>query len=161
MSVQVDYFSTSKFIVREDKVERLKELIELLKDESNVGCGYYSSDHYIDLREYNNNAFSIHTGGYCDGGPELRDTIVNGFNEKEYKEEDEQDGYNGSHSIFDIVQEMLEPDSWFFVDSTGFERGNVYNSTSFYHANGKNDSINTWELKRKILQKHGIDSKDV
>ena len=41
MSVQVDYFSTSKFIVKPDKVERLKELIELIKDEGNNGCGYY------------------------------------------------------------------------------------------------------------------------
>jgi hypothetical protein len=57
MSVQVDYFSTSKFIVKPDKVERLKELIELLKDEGNTGCGYYSREHYINLNDYGNNAF--------------------------------------------------------------------------------------------------------
>lgn len=155
MSVQVDYFSTSKFIVKADKVDRLKELVELLKEEGNVGCGYYSDEHYINLYSHGNNAFSIHTGGYCDGGPELRDSIVNGRDE-EYPDEEEQDSYNGSHSIFDLVQEMLEDDGWFFVDSTGFEKGRIYNNTVFYHANGKTDGIDTWGLKKKILDKFGL-----
>ena len=155
MSVQVDYFSTSKFIVKADKVERLKELIELLKEKGNVGCGYYSEEHYINLYSYGNNAFSIHTGGYCDGGPEIRDSIVHGRNE-EYPDEEEQDSYNGSHSIFDLVQEMLEDDGWFFVDSTGFEKGRIYNNTVFYHANGKTDHIDTWGLKKKLLDKFGL-----
>jgi hypothetical protein len=155
MSVQVDYFSTSKFIIKADKVDRLKELVEFLKEESNVGCGYYSDEHYINLYSYGNNAFSIHTGGYCDGGPELRDSIVYGRNE-EYPDEEEQDSYNGSHSIFDLVQEMLEDDGWFFVDSTGFEKGRIYNNTVFYHANGKTDGIDTWGLKKKILDKFGL-----
>jgi hypothetical protein len=155
MSVQVDYFSTSKFIIKADKVDRLKELVELLKEESNVGCGYYSDEHYINLYSYGNNAFSIHTGGYCDGGPEIRDSIVYGRNE-EYPDEEEQDSYNGSHSIFDLVQEMLEDDGWFFVDSTGFEKGRIYNNTVFYHANGKTDHIDTWGLKKKILDKFGL-----
>jgi hypothetical protein len=91
MSVQVDYFSTSKFIIKADNVDRFKELIELLKEEGNTGCGYYSSEHYMNLYEYGNNSFSIHTGGYCDGGPELKDSIVNGFNENniEYRITDE------------------------------------------------------------------------
>ena len=155
MPVQVDYFSTSKFIIKADKVDRLKELVEFLKEESNVGCGYYSDEHYINLYSYGNNAFSIHTGGYCDGGPELRDSIVYGRNE-EYPDEEEQDSYNGSHSIFDLVQEMLEDDGWFFVDSTGFEKGRIYNNTVFYHANGKTDGIDTWGLKKKILDKFGL-----
>lgn len=155
MSVQVDYFSTSKFIVKADKVDRLKELVELLEDEGNVGCGYYSDEHYINLYSYGNNAFSIHTGGYCDGGPELRDTVVYGRDE-EYPDEDEQNSYNGSHSIFNLVQEMLEDDGWFFVDSTGFEKGRIYNNTIFYHANGKTDHIDTWGLKKKILDKFGL-----
>jgi len=155
MSVQVDYFSTSKFIVKADKVERLKELVELLKEEGNVGCGYYSDEHYINLYSYGNNAFSIHTGGYCDGGPEIRDSVVYGRND-EYPDEEEQDSYNGSHSIFDLVQEMLEDDGWFFVDSTGFEKGRIYNNTVFYHANGKTDHIDTWGLKKKILDKFGL-----
>ena len=49
---------------------------------------------HIDLREYGNNAFSIHTGGYCDGGPELWDTVVNGFNSEEYESEEEQNDFN-------------------------------------------------------------------
>lgn len=159
MSVQVDYFSTSKFIVKAELVERLKELIELLKEEGNTGCGYYSSEHYMNLYEYGNNTFSIHTGGYCDGGPELKDTIINGFDEDEYSDEEEQDSYNGSHSIFNLVQDMLEEDSWFFVDSTGFEKGRIYNNTWFYHADGTTDSIDTWDLKKKILDAHGINDK--
>ena len=159
MSVQVDYFSTSKFIIKADKVERLKELIELLEDESNTSCGYYGSDHYVNLYEYGDNAFSIHTGGYCDGGPELRDTVVNGFNQDEYENEEEQDSFNGTHSIFDLVQGMLEEGAWFFVDSTGFEKGRIYNHTWFYHANGKSDGIDTWDLKKKILDSHGINDK--
>jgi hypothetical protein len=156
MSVQVDYFSTTKFILKADKVERLKELIKLLEEEGNTGTGYYSSDHYINLREYGNNAFSIHTGGYCDGGPELWDTVVNGFNSEEYESEEEQNDFNGSHSIFHLVQQMLEEDSWFFVDSTGFEKGRIYNNTWFHHANGTSDGIDTWDLKKKILDKHKI-----
>ena len=156
MSVQVDYFSTSKFIVKPESAERLKELVELLKEEGNTGTGYYGSDHYIDLREYGNNAFSIHTGGYCDGGPELWDTVVNGFNSEEYESEEEQNDFNGSHSIFHLVQQMLEEDSWFFVDSTGFEKSRIYNNTWFYHANGTSDGIDTWDLKKKILDKHKI-----
>lgn len=156
MSVQVDYFSTSKFIVKADKVERLKELVELLKDEGNTGCGYYSSEHYINLYGYGSNAYSIHTGGYCDGGPELKDTLVNGFDKEEHESEEEQDSFNGSHSIFILVQDMLEENSWFFVDSTGFEKGRVYNNTHFYHANGKTDSIDTWDLKKQILERFGI-----
>jgi len=161
MSVQVDYFSSSKFIVREDKAERLKELIELLKEEGNTGSGYYSSDHYINLYDYGNNAFSLHTGGYCDGSPELKDTIINEYNSEEYESEEEQNDYCGSHNIFDLIQNMLQEGSWFFVDSTGFEKGRIYNNTSFYHADGRNGSINTWELKRKILEEHGVDSKQL
>ncbi len=157
MSVQVDYFSTTKFIVKADKVQKLKELINFLEEEGNTGTGYYSSDHYVDLREYDNNAFSIHTGGYCDGGPELWDTVVNGFDSEEYESEEQQNDYNGSHSIFNLVQDMLIEDSWFFVDSTGFEKGRIYNNTTFYHANGKVDSIDVWDLKKKILESHGID----
>ena len=156
MSVQVDYFSTSKFIIKADNVDRFKELIQLLKEEGNTGCGYYSSEHYMNLYEYGNNSFSIHTGGYCDGGPELKDSIVNGFDEDEYENEEDQDSFNGSHSIFNLIQDMLEENSWFFVDSTGFEKGRVYNNTYFYHANGKTDSIDTWDLKKKILDKFGI-----
>jgi len=159
MSVQVDYFSTSKFIVKSELVERFKELVELLKEEGNTGCGYYSSEHYLNLYEYGSNTFSIHTGGYCDGGPELKDTLVNGFYENEYVNEEEQDSSCGSHSIFTLVQDMLEEGSWFFVDSTGFEKGRVYNNTWFYHANGKTDSIDTWDLKKKILDSHGINDK--
>ena len=161
MSVQVDYFSSSKFIVREDKAERLKELIELLKEQGNTGSGYYSSDHYINLYDYGNNAFSLHTGGYCDGSPELKDTIINEYNSEEYESEEEQNDYCGSHNIFDLIQNMLQEGSWFFVDSTGFEKGRIYNNTSFYHADGRNGSINTWELKRKILEEHGVDSKQL
>jgi hypothetical protein len=161
MSVQVDYFSSSKFIVREDKAERLKELIELLKEQGNTGSGYYSSDHYINLYDYGNNAFSLHTGGYCDGSPELKDTIINEYNSEEYENEEEQNDYCGSHNIFDLIQNMLQEGSWFFVDSTGFEKGRIYNNTSFYHADGRNGSINTWELKRKILEEHGVDSKQL
>jgi acyl carrier protein len=51
---------------------------------------------------------------------------------------------------------MLEDDGWFFVDSTGFEKNRIYNNTWFYHANGKMDSIDTWDLKKKILDKFGI-----
>jgi len=160
MSVQVDYFSSSKFIVKADKVDRLKELVELLKEEGNTGTGYYGSDHYVNLYDYGNNAFSLHTGGYCDGGPELWDTVINEYNSEEYESEEDQNSYCGSHSIFDIVQDMLEENSWFFVDSTGFEKGRIYNNTHFYHANGKGGSINTWELKRKILEEHGVDSKE-
>jgi hypothetical protein len=156
MSVQVDYFSTTKFIIKENEVEKLKELIKLLEEEGNTGTGYYASDHYVDLREYGNNAFSIHTGGYCDGGPELWDTVVNGFNEEDYESEEQQNDYNGSHSIFHLVQQMLEKNSWFFVDSTGFEKGRIYNNTWFYHADGTSDCIDTWDLKKKILEKHKI-----
>lgn len=161
MSVQVDYFSSSKFIVKADKAERLKELIELLKEQGNTGSGYYSSDHYINLYDYGNNAFSLHTGGYCDGSPELKDTIINEYNSEEYESEEEQNDYCGSHNIFDLIQNMLQEESWFFVDSTGFEKGRIYNNTSFYHADGRNGSINTWELKRKILEEHGVDSKQL
>lgn len=160
MSVQVDYFSTSKFIVKPENVQRLKELIELLKDESNTNTGYYSSEHYVNLYDYGNNAFSIHTGGYCDGGPDLKDSIVNGFDESgEYGSEEEQDEYNGTHSIFYLVQNLLEDDSWFFVDSTGFEKGRIYNSTNFYHANGQTDGIDTWTLKKEILDRFGLKDK--
>jgi hypothetical protein len=159
MSVQIDYFSTSKFIIKSGSVDRFKELIELLKDEGNTGCGYYSSEHYINLYEYGNNSFSLHTGGYCDGGPELQDTVVNGYDEDKYGNEEEQNSYNGSHSIFNLIQDMLEDESWFFVDSTGFEKGRIYNNTWFYHANGKSDNIDTWNLKKKILDSHGINER--
>ena len=161
MSVQVDYFSSSKFIVKADKVERLKELVELLKEEGNTGTGYYGSDHYVNLYDYGNNAFSLHTGGYCDGGPELWDTVINGYDSEEYESEEDQNSYNGSHSIFDIIQDMLQEGSWFFVDSTGFEKGRIYNNTAFYHANGKAEYIDTWSLKKKILEKFDINSKEL
>lgn len=156
MSVQVDYFSSSKFIVKADKVDRLKELVELLKEEGNTGTGYHGSNHYVNLYDYGNNAFSLHTGGYCDGGPELKDTLVNGFDKEEHESEEEQDSFNGSHSIFNLVQDMLEENSWFFVDSTGLERGRIYNNTHFYHANGKIDHIDIWDLKKQILERFGI-----
>jgi hypothetical protein len=55
---------------------------------------------------------------------------------------------------------MLVENSWFFVDSTGFEKCRIYNNTTFYHANGKVDNIDTWDLKRKILKSHDIDDKE-
>ena len=161
MSVQVDYFSSSKFIIKAEQVKRLKELVELLKEEGNTGTGYYGSDHYVNLYDYGNNAFSLHTGGYCDGGPELWDTVINGYDSEEYESEEDQNSYNGSHSIFDIIQDMLQEGSWFFVDSTGFEKGRIYNNTAFYHANGKAEYIDTWSLKKKILEKFDINSKEL
>ena len=159
MSVQVDYFSTSRFLIKKDKVERFKELVDLLNDEGNTGTGYYGSDHYVTLKQFGENGFSLHTGGYCDGGPELWDSVVNGFDEDKYESEEEQNDYCGSHSIFDLIQPLLEDGAWFFVDSTGFEKGNIYNHTWFYHSNGKTDGIDTWDLKKKILDAHGINDK--
>ena len=56
---------------------------------------------------------------------------------------------------------MLQEGSWFFVDSTGFEKGRIYNNTAFYHANGKAEYIDTWSLKKKILEKFDINSKEL
>jgi len=162
MSVQVDRYTTSKFILKDDAaVEYIKKIVDIISD-GNISSGYLSDDAYIKLYEYGDRTFKFIGDGFCDSGPEIRPSALREseevFDEEEEEESEEDDEWGEDPiQLFDEIQANLAEGTWFFVESHGVEKSYFSSYIAFYHQNGKTDYHYSFDAKRQILQKHGID----
>lgn len=159
MSIQVDRYTTSKFILKDDAaVEHIKKIVEIISS-GNLSCGYLSDNAYIKLYEYGDRTFKFIGDGFCDSGPEIRPSALSESDE-EYEDEEEEDYYDEDPiSLFDEIQSNLVEGTWFFVESHGVEKSYFSSYVALYHQNGKTDYRHSHDLKRQILQDNKIDAK--
>jgi hypothetical protein len=153
MSVTVDRYTTSKFVLKDDAaVEHIKKIVSLIS-KGNLHCGYLSSDSYVDLYEYGNRTFKFVGHGFCDSGPEIRASALEESEEEEYEEDDE------SGEEFEEIQKNLVEGTWFFVENHAVEKSYFSSHVAFYHQNGKTDYRHSYDLKKQILADNKIDAK--
>ena len=159
MSIQVDRYTTSKFVLKDDAaVEHIKKIVEIISS-GNLSCGYLSDNAYIKLYEYGDRTFKFIGDGFCDSGPEIRPSALSESDE-EYEDEEEEDYYDEDPiSLFDEIQSNLVEGTWFFVESHGVEKSYFSSYVALYHQNGKTDYRHSHDLKRQILQDNKIDAK--
>ena len=162
MSVTVDDYTTSKFILKDDAaVAYIQRLVDLLQDESALSSGYLSSDAYIDLIDYGDRAFKFVGRGFMDSGPELRYSAVNKV-EEESEEGDEDEDYEDDYDpiyLFSEIQANLAEGGWFFVENHASEKSYFSSRISLYHQNGKAEYSDSYEIKKEMLKKLGISGK--
>jgi hypothetical protein len=160
MSVTVDRYTTSKFVLKDDEsVEYIKKIVEIIS-KGNLHCGYLSSDSYIDLYEYGDRTFKFVGHGFCDSGPEIRASALEESDDELDEEEDEEEGWDEDPiSLFDAIQERLAKDTWFFVENHAVEKSYFSSHISFYHQNGKTDYRHSYDLKKQILADNKIDAR--
>ena len=156
MSVTVDRFTTSKFILKDDAaVEYIKKIVDVISS-GNVSCGYLSDDAYIKLYEYGDRTFKFIGDGFCDSGPEIQPSVLSEFNVDDEGADDHE--YDEDPIIlFDEIQANLESGTWFFVENHAVEKSYFSSYVAFYHQNGKTDYRHSHDLKRQILEGHKID----
>jgi len=166
MSVTVDRYTTSKFILKDDAaVEYINKIVDLLAEEGNLQSGYLASDAYIKLYEYGDRTFKFIGDGFCDSGPEIRASALNeesseeGDEELDEEEEDEDYYDEDPISLFDEIQKNLAEGTWFFVENHAVEKSYFSSYIAFYHQNGKTDYRHSYELKKQILEDNKIDAK--
>lgn len=162
MSVTVDRYTTSKFVLKDDEsVAYIQKLVNLLQEEGNLQSGYLTSDCYIKLYDYGNRTFKFIGDGFCDSGPEIRASALNedSSEEDEESEEDEDSWEEDPVSLFDEIQRHLAEETWFFVENHAVEKSYFSSYVAFYHQNGKTDYRHSYELKKKILEDNKIDGK--
>jgi hypothetical protein len=157
MSVTVDRYTTSKFILKDDAaVEHIKKIADLIAKEGNLHSGYLSNDAYIKLHDLGNRTFKFIGDGFCDSGPEIRASALN----EESPDEEEEDSYDEDPiSLFDEIQSNLAEGTWFFVENHSVEKSFFSSYIAFYHQNGKTDYRHSYDLKKKILEDNKIDGK--
>ena len=162
MSIQVDRYTTSKFILKDDAaVEHIKKIVDVISS-GNLSCGYLSNDAYISLYEYGDRTFKFVGHGFCDSGPEIRPSALAESDEsdEESEDEEEEDYYDEDPiSLFDEIQSNLAEGTWFFVESHGVEKSYFSSYVALYHQNGKTDYRHSHDLKMQVLKDNGIDGK--
>lgn len=161
MSVTVDRYTTSKFILKDDAaVEYINKIVDLLAEEGNLQSGYLSSDAYIKLYEYGDRTFKFIGDGFCDSGPEIRASALNEEASEEESEEEDEDYYEEDPiSLFDEIQKNLAEGTWFFVENHAVEKSYFSSHIAFYHQNGKTDYRHSYDLKKQILEDNKINDK--
>jgi hypothetical protein len=162
MSVTVDRYTTSKFILKDDAaVEHIKKIVDLLAAGESLQSGYLSSDSYISLYEYGDRTFKFVGHGFCDSGPEIRASALSESDEdSDESEEEEEDYYEEDPiSLFDEIQSNLVEGTWFFVENHAVEKSYFSSHITFYHQNGKTDYRHSYDLKKQILADNKIDAK--
>jgi hypothetical protein len=161
MSVTVDRYTTSKFILKDDAaVEYINKIVDLLAEEGNLQSGYLASYAYIKLYDLGNRAFKFVGDGFCDSGPEIRASALNEEASEEESEEEDEDYYEEDPiSLFDEIQKNLAEGTWFFVENHAVEKSYFSSHIAFYHQNGKTDYRHSYDLKKQILEYNKIDDK--
>lgn len=157
MGVQIDNYCTTSFILRDkDSVEYIQKLCELLSEEENLSSGYLS-DGYCNMYERSEeNSFVIKTGGYADSGPEIKHSVVHGFDSEQYESEEEQDSMNDPVFLFYEVQRHLKEGTWFFVDGYSWDRAGAYTSVQFFHQDGRSKYVSNFDIKKEIMKEMKI-----
>lgn len=161
MSITVDRYTTSKFILKDDAaVEYINKIVDLLAEEGNLQSGYLSSDAYIKLYDYGDRTFKFIGDGFCDSGPEIRASALNEEASEEESEEEDEDYYEEDPiSLFDEIQKNLAEGTWFFVENHAVEKSYFSSHIAFYHQNGKTDYRHSYDLKKQILEDNKINDK--
>lgn len=169
MSVSVDRFTTSKFILKDDEaVAHIKKLVDLLQDEENLSMGYtFKEDYYASLYEYGNRTFKFVSGGYADSGPELRYSVVYGsransdenFDDEELEDELEEDLNNDPVCIFSEIQKNLQDNTWFFVENHCIEKSYLTSYVALYHQDGRTKYKHSHDSKLEILKSLNIEGR--
>jgi hypothetical protein len=164
MSVTVDRYATSKFILKDDAaVDHIKKIVDLLKLGQYLHTGYLSSDNHISLYEYGDRTYKFIGDGFCDSGPEIRASALSesdGEDQEYYEPEDEEDYYEEDPiSLFEEIQRNLAKGTWFFVENHAVEKSYFSSHITFYHQNGKTDYRHSYDLKKQILEDHNVDGK--
>jgi hypothetical protein len=161
MSIQVDRYTTSKFILKDDAaVEHIKKIVDVISS-GNLSCGYLSDNAYIKLYEYGDRTFKFIGDGFCDSGPEIRPSALSESDEGDEESEDEEEDYYDEDPIqlFDEIQSNLVEGTWFFVETHGVEKSYFSSYVALYHQNGKTDYRHSHDLKMQVLKDNGIDGK--
>lgn len=161
MSVTVDRYTTSKFILKDDAaVEHIKKIVDIISS-GNVSCGYLSDDAYIKLHEYGDRTFKFVGDGFCDSGPEINTSALSdssNYSDEDSGEEDEEDYYEEDPtSLFEEIRRNLAEGTWFFVENHAVEKSYFSSHIAFYHQNGKTDYRHSHDLKMQILKDNKID----
>ena len=166
MGVEVGNYCTTSFILKDaESVKYIEKLCNLITNESSLSSGYLSSDAYCDLVRYGKeeNSFIIKAGGFMDSGVDIRySALYNSdgtereeVDEEQYEDEDYEETQDPINLWYE-VQKHLKEGAWFFVDEYSYGRSYATTSVTFYHQNGKIDSMSDYEIKKNILKKMGI-----
>jgi len=161
MSVLADRYTTSKFILKDDESEKyIKDLVNLLQDESNLSSGYTFKDYYAKLINYGDKIYKFTAGGYADSGPELKYSAIHkSDNNLNQNDEDENFDEVNSISLFDEIQKNIAKDTWFFVENHCIDHSYFSSYVSFYHQDGRVASRYSDESKKEILKSMKIDGR--
>lgn len=155
MSTSIERYTTSKLILKDDEaVSHIKRLMELLKEESNLHSGSFSSNFYIELMHYGDRAYKFIVDGLLDSGPELKLSAVYPEPESDGRISSGEDEESGEVvDLFLEIQKNLAEDSWFFVESHSVEQAFFSSSIFFYHQDGRKESVHSHDIKKSILNK--------
>lgn len=150
MSVCVDNFTTSKFILRtQEAADHINRLVELLQDEENLACGYQGGDFYANIYDSGNLTFEIDTGNYCDGGPDLKRSVVYPSDEGDATEYYDDDYIN----LWSEIQERLKEDTYFAVTNHSIEKCGLSFRMTLYHSNGKVFTKSSYDVEEELTKK--------
>jgi hypothetical protein len=156
MSVSVDNFSTSKFTLRtQEEADHVKKLVELLKDESNLYGGYLSGDCYANIFENGDLTFQIDTGGYCDGGPDIKRSVAYPAGEGDETEYYDDDYVN----LWSEIQDRLVEGTYFIVFRHTIDSGLAF-GMSIYKSDGSCYHRNEYDTRKELLKEAGIEDKE-
>lgn len=152
MFLQVDRYTTSKFILKDDEsVFYIKTLVELLQDHSNLSMGsVIENDYYAKLVQYGDRTFKFISGGYLDSAPELKYFSFNKKKEKDIETNDEVD--HDPICIFSEIQKNLEKGTWFFVENHSIEEYCFSSYIALYSEGGKVVYNNSHQSKIEMLK---------
>lgn len=150
MGVSVDHFSTSKFKLKDQEAaNHIRRLINLLHYEENLYSGYRGDDFYAEMYEEGDLTFSITTGNYFDGGPQLKANSVT-----PPENEDDEDLSDDEYvDLWDEIQNNLEDGTHFTVTNHTNERSGLYFRMTIYHSNGKAFTKSCYEVEDELFKK--------
>lgn len=157
MGVSVEHFSTNAFTLKDqESVEFIQRLVYLLNDESNLVCGYAASDFYAEMYDYSGDGltFKIHTGGYCDGGPQLKYGVVY---QDHNSDNDDQYDYDNYIDLWDEIHARLKEKTYLVVKRHTSEKSGLYFGVVAYKQGGGSVHRNCYELEREMLKELGFE----
>ena len=155
MGASVDNFSSSKFTLRsQEAADHIKNLVELLKDESNLYGGYQGSNFYATIYDCGNLTFQIDTGDYFDGGPDIKTSSAYPPEEGDETEYADDDYVN----LWSEIQDRLKEDTYFIVTRHTIDRELAF-GMSVYKSNGSCFNRNEYDIRKELLKEAGIEDK--
>lgn len=158
MTVSIDRYSTSKFILKDDKaVEYIKFLVELTNDNSNLVTGKLNKEIGCSkLIHYKDRAYQYFGDGFINSSPELKNNSILSSKDLKIDDKIDEDDYDNGISLFVEIQKNLEVDGWFFVDNHTISETTLSNSILFYHQDGRVFYYDSYGIKKDLIYKEQI-----